>query len=183
MLEAVRLTSEANQRLHTYSGGMIRRVGIAQALLSNPQILVFDEPTVGLDPAERIRFRELIATLAGERIVVLSTHIISDIEAMATDIALIRQGEIRWHGSTTALLAYATNMAWTLTASIADIDKLRGACQVSTMIRQGQNAEVRLVSPVQPHPQARVVEPTLEEIYLYFMNDYLEMQSLNAQKL
>src|SRR5207245_1935287 len=107
VLEAVHLRDDGDRRLRTYSGGMIRRVGIAQALLNEPHLLILDEPTAGLDPSERVSFRGILASLSVERLVVLSTHIMSDVEAMATDLALLRQGRLLWTGTPAELLADA----------------------------------------------------------------------------
>ncbi|QBD78858.1 ABC transporter ATP-binding protein [Ktedonosporobacter rubrisoli] len=170
VLDLVHLTNEANHRLRTFSGGMIRRIGIAQALINDPRILVLDEPTVGLDPAERVSFREIIASLQGERLVILSTHIITDIEVMATEIALLRDGRLFWNGTCDALLADATNTAWSVTLDPAAFERLRATYQTSQAIRHGKLVEVRLVAHTCPHPEAVRVEPTLEEAYLSLLS-------------
>src|SRR5712671_5461523 len=112
LLELVNLTDAMKRPLGGYSGGMRQRIGIAQALLNDPQLLIVDEPTAGLDPEERLRFRNLLAELSGERIVILSTHIVSDVEATATHIALIAQGRLVAHDSPEALLKAASGKAW-----------------------------------------------------------------------
>src|SRR5262249_50711642 len=134
-LEMVNLSAEARRRLRSYSGGMIRRLGIAQALLNDPQALILDEPTAGLDPAERVRFREVIASLQGDRVVLLSTHIITDVEAMATDLILLHQGQLRWTGTPQALQNDATGTVWEVTVDTATFARLRGTCQISQAIR------------------------------------------------
>jgi ABC-type multidrug transport system ATPase subunit len=171
VLETVRLQEDADRRLRRFSGGMIRRVGIAQALLNEPRLLVLDEPTVGLDPAERVRFRETLASIQGERLVIFSTHIISDVEATATDLALLQRGRLVWTGSTSALLADTEGSTWSLTVSTAEFEKLRTTYRVSTAIRRGEQVEVRLLAQTQPHPRAIPVPPTLEEAYLLFMEE------------
>jgi len=148
---------------------MIRRVGIAQALLNEPRLLVLDEPTAGLDPAERVRFRETLASLQGERLVVFSTHIISDVEATATDLALLQRGRLVWTGSTPALLADMAGSTWSLTVGAFEFEKFRTTYRVSIAIRRREQVEVRLLAQTQPHPQAIPVPPTLEEAYLLFM--------------
>jgi ABC-2 type transport system ATP-binding protein len=125
VLESVHLSAEADRHLKSYSGGMVRRLGIAQALLNEPRFLVLDEPTSGLDPAERVRFRELLATLPGERAVIFSTHIISDIEATATHLALLHHGRLIWTGAPETLLADAANAIWTVTVPQAEFNALR----------------------------------------------------------
>lgn len=167
VLEQVNLTASANERLRAYSGGMIRRIGIAQALLNDPYLLVLDEPTAGLDPAERVRFREIITSLDGERLIILSTHIINDVEVMATEIALLQQGQLLWCGSTNALLSDAQECAWSLTLDADDFERLRNRYHISTVLRRGREMTLRLVSSVCPHPGAIPVEPTLEEAYLF----------------
>src|SRR6202046_1124063 len=125
LLEVVNLTEVAKRPLGGYSGGMRQRVGIAQALLNDPQLLIVDEPTAGLDPEERVRFRNLLSDLSGERIVVLSTHIVSDIEATATDIALIANGTLVAHGSPEALLLQVEGKVWECVVSSADLDAVQ----------------------------------------------------------
>jgi ABC-type multidrug transport system ATPase subunit len=167
-LEAVNLRTDGNQRLRTFSGGMTRRLGIAQALLSEPRLMIFDEPTVGLDPSERIRFRELIASLSGERLVVLSTHIISDVEAMATDLVLLQAGRVTWAGSPEGLLADAEGQVWSLNVDSTEFERLRTLCRVSAAVRRADGVQLRLIAPSRPHPQALPAAPTLEDAYLLF---------------
>jgi ABC-2 type transport system ATP-binding protein len=167
VLDMVNLSNDAGRRLRSYSGGMIRRIGIAQALLNDPYVLILDEPTVGLDPAERVRFREVIASLQGERLVILSTHIITDVEVMATDLVLLNQGQILWNGTPAALLRDAASAVWEVTLDPATFESIRSTFQVSQAIRRGTQVETRLVSVTQPHPEAVQVEPSLEEAYLY----------------
>ncbi|MDQ2716078.1 MAG: ABC transporter ATP-binding protein [Chloroflexota bacterium] len=178
-LEMVHLATEADRRLRTFSGGMIRRLGIAQALLNEPRVLILDEPTVGLDPAERVHFRETIASLQGERLVILSTHIITDVEAMATDIALLQRGEILWKGTPAALQSDAPGSTWALSVSVAEFERLRATSQVSMAIRRGGQVETRLIAPTRPHPDAMNVEPTLEEAYLCLLSENEHVQPLN----
>ncbi len=173
-LEAVRLTSEAGRRLGTFSGGMVRRISIAQALLGEPRLLVLDEPTAGLDPAERVRFREMLVALPQECLIVLSTHIISDVEAVATDLALLRRGSLIWTGSPAGLLADAAGCAWALTVTSAEFERLRAAHQVSAAIRQGDMVEARLLARERPHSAAVPATPTLEEAYLFFAPEGIE---------
>jgi len=178
VLEMVNLSAEASRRLRTFSGGMIRRLGIAQALLNDPRILLLDEPTAGLDPAERVRFRELIATLEGERLVILSTHIITDVEAMATDLVLLDRGRVLWNGTPTALQNDAAHAVWEVTLDAAAFEQARSLYQVSQAIRRGNQVETRLVTPTSPHATAIAVEPTLEEAYLYMVSQEHPVQPL-----
>ena len=137
------------------------------ALLNDPKILILDEPTVGLDPAERVRFREAIASLQGEHLVILSTHIITDVEVMATDLVLLNEGQILWNGTPTALLRDAASSVWEVTLDPTTFEQLRTTFQVSQAIRRGNHVETRLIASHQPHVAAVQVEPSLEEAYLY----------------
>jgi len=168
VLEMVGLSTDADRRLKTFSGGMVRRLGIAQALLNEPRLLVLDEPTVGLDPAERVRFRELLPSLSGERTVIFSTHIIGDIEATATHLALLNHGRLNWTGTPEALLADAAEALWTLTVPQAEFERVRARYRVSSAIPRGGNVETRILAAHQPHPHANPATPTLEEAYLLF---------------
>lgn len=167
VLEIVNLAADATRRLRSYSGGMIRRLGIAQSLLNDPQVLILDEPTAGLDPAERVRFREAIASLQGERLVVLSTHIITDVEAMATDLILLQQGRVRWTGTPPALQNDAAGAVWEVTLDPATFERLRSTYQISQAIRRGDQIDTRLIAASRPHADAIAIEPSLEEAYLY----------------
>lgn len=169
-LESTHLSADADRRLKTFSGGMVRRLGIAQALLNEPRFLVLDEPTAGLDPAERVRFRETLATLQGERIVIFSTHIMSDIEATATHLALLNHGRLTWSGTPEALLADAGNSTWTVSIPQAEFDVLRTHYRVSSAIPRNGNIDARLLATERPHPQATPAAPTLEEAYLLFQD-------------
>lgn len=165
-LEMVHLTADAKRRLKSFSGGMIQRVGIAQALLNDPQLLILDEPTVGLDPAERIHFREVIAALQGERLVILSTHIITDVEATASDLVLLQEGKVCWQGSVSALLEAAAGTTWEMQLPPEEFERFRLEHQVSSAIRFGDAMAVRIVAQERPHALAQVTTASLEEAYL-----------------
>ncbi|GCE13875.1 ATP-binding cassette domain-containing protein [Tengunoibacter tsumagoiensis] len=171
LLEIVHLSADAHQRLKSFSGGMLRRVGIAQMLLGDPHLLLLDEPTVGLDPKERVLFRELISSLAEERIVLISSHIISDIEAMATNVIVLNKGQLCWNDTTLALQAHASNSIWAISIDTQGFEKLRTQYQISTVVRRQQQVEARLVASHQPHHLAVPVEPSLEEAYLYLLHE------------
>ncbi len=170
LLELVNLTDAAKRSLGGYSGGMRQRVGIAQALLNDPQLLIVDEPTAGLDPEERVRFRNLLSELSGERIVILSTHIVSDVEAVATNIAILAHGRLLAHGLPEAILAGVSGQVWELVVPSADLPALRQKYPISSTAHRGDGVHVRIVSlmpPTMPAArQARPLEPSLEDAYL-----------------
>jgi ABC-type multidrug transport system ATPase subunit len=166
LLELVNLADAARRPLGGFSGGMRQRVGIAQALLNDPQLLIVDEPTAGLDPEERVRFRNLLSELSGERIVILSTHIVSDVEAVATDIALIVQGRLAVHGVPEALLAGVNGKVWEVVVSSGELAALRQRYLVSSTAHRNDGVHARVVADAAPRPGARALEPTLEDAYL-----------------
>jgi ABC-2 type transport system ATP-binding protein len=166
LLDLVNLRDAARRRLGGYSGGMRQRVGIAQALLNDPQLLIVDEPTVGLDPEERVRFRNLLSDLAGERIVILSTHIVSDVESTATDIVIIHKGHLKVRASPEQLLKQMEGYVWEWVVSSQELPALKQRFLVSGTIRRMDGVEVRAVSEDQPSPDARPVTPNLEDVYL-----------------
>jgi ABC-type multidrug transport system ATPase subunit len=169
LLQVVNLVEAAKRPLGGYSGGMKQRVGIAQALLNDPQLLIVDEPTVGLDPEERVRFRNLLSDLSGERIVILSTHIVSDVEATATHIVLIDRGRLLCASSPEGLLKELENKVWEWTVSSEALVSLKQRHIVSGTIRRSDGVQVRVVSEGRPEVSAQNVSPNLEDAYLYFI--------------
>jgi ABC-type multidrug transport system ATPase subunit len=166
LLELVNLTHALKQPLGAYSGGMKQRVGIAQALLNDPELLIVDEPTVGLDPQERVRFRNLIADLSGSRIVILSTHIVSDVESTATDIALINQGRLIQHTLPENLLKSIEGQVWESTVSSLEYAEIKQSMLVSGATRRSDGMHVRIVHSQQPLESAVQIQPNLEDAYL-----------------
>ena len=166
LLELVNLTEARKRPLGGFSGGMRQRVGIAQALLNDPRLLIVDEPTAGLDPEERVRFRNLLADLSGERIVILSTHIVSDVESTASDIALISHGRLVAHGSPEKLLREAEGRVWEWVIPSEALASVRERFLVSGTARRTDGVHVRVVSDESPGAGARPVSPTLEDAYL-----------------
>ncbi|HYL05808.1 MAG TPA: ABC transporter ATP-binding protein [Thermoanaerobaculia bacterium] len=177
LLELVNLTAAGRRPLGSYSGGMRQRVGIAQALLNDPRLLIVDEPTVGLDPEERVRFRGLLSELAGERIVILSTHIVSDVEAAASEIAIIDRGSLLAHGTPEGLLRAVQGRVWEWTVPSAEAATLRRRLVVSGTARRGGEVILRVVGdPPFSGAAERAgaagggryapVSPTLEDAYL-----------------
>ncbi|HLI52054.1 MAG TPA: ABC transporter ATP-binding protein [Thermomicrobiaceae bacterium] len=166
VLELVNLEPAADRKLPVYSGGMKQRIGIAQALLNDPELLIVDEPTAGLDPEERVRFRTLLASLTRDRIVLLSTHIISDVEAVANRLTILHQGRVLVDTSPDALMAGAAGSVWSVTTDQTTALQLQMRFQVSTMVNQADGIALRIVSPTRPHEDAVDVSPSLEEAYL-----------------
>ncbi|MBI2381675.1 MAG: ABC transporter ATP-binding protein [Gammaproteobacteria bacterium] len=172
LLTALNLEGAANRPLGGYSGGMRQRVGIAQALLNDPKLLIVDEPTVGLDPEERVRFRHLLTELSGERIVILSTHIVSDVEATAGQIAVINRGRLLSHGTPEGLLKAAEGQVWEVLVSDEAFQGLRREHKITASLRRRDGVLARVLSAHQPHPQAHGVAPSLEDAYLALINDH-----------
>ena len=171
LLNVVNLSDVRKRPLGGYSGGMKQRVGIAQALLNDPQLLIVDEPTAGLDPEERVRFRNLLSELSGERIVILSTHIVSDVEATATDIALISQGTVVAHASPEELLRIVEGQVWEWVLPSAELPTARQRYLISNTMHRADGVHARVVAQLPP-PQAAPVPPTLEDAYLYCMSHH-----------
>lgn len=171
LLQLVNLTEAAKRPLGEYSGGMKQRVGIAQALLNDPHLLIVDEPTVGLDPEERVRFRNLIADLSSDRIIILSTHIVSDVEATATEIAIVKQGQLLQYALPEDLLNQVEGQVWEWVVSSRDLLTIKAKHLISSTIRRSDGVHVRIVSQQQPGPDAVSVSPNLEDCYLSMLND------------
>jgi len=172
LLQVVNLVEAAKRPLGGYSGGMKQRVGIAQALLNDPQLLIVDEPTVGLDPEERVRFRNLLSDLSGERIVILSTHIVSDVEATATHIALVNKGQLLREDAPENLLKELENKVWEWTVHSDDLPALKQKHIISGTIRRSDGVQVRVVSESKPEANAQNTAPNLEDAYLYFIGGH-----------
>ncbi|WP_310723311.1 ABC transporter ATP-binding protein [Streptomyces sp. N2A] len=170
LLELVNLTDAVKRPLGKYSGGMLRRVGIAQALLADPKVIIVDEPTAGLDPEERVRFRNVLSDLAADRVVMLSTHIVSDVESVASDIAVVAGGRLLRRGSPEDLLASVEGCVWEVLVDPADLPAVQKGQIVSRMIRTSSGVRVRLLTHVPPYATAQRVEPDLEDAYLAIVN-------------
>jgi ABC-2 type transport system ATP-binding protein len=169
MLERVNLHTVARRPLGGFSGGMRQRLGIAQALISNPDLVIVDEPTAGLDPEERVRFRNLLSGLSGRRLVILSTHIVSDVESIASEIAVIREGRLLAAGPPEALLRVAAGTAWEAVLSSDELERRRATLTISGMVRRADGVHLRLVAEERPLPHSTPVDPNLEDAYLFCM--------------
>jgi len=168
-LEQVGLDKVRDRKVKKLSGGMLRRLGVAQALVGRPRVLIVDEPTVGLDPEERARFRSLIAELATDRVILLSTHIVSDIAGACSDMALLVKGRLAYRGSPAQLTEQARDKTFELDALPSELEKLtEGLAVISTVERDGV-MRVRAVGDPAGRPGAELVEPTLEDAYVAFM--------------
>ena len=172
LLNLVGLKGVAKRKIRTFSGGMKQRLGIAQAVLNDPKVLVLDEPTAGLDPKERVRFRNLISSLAQDKVVILSTHIVSDVEYIADEILVMRDGAIVTTGTVEQIVAGIRGCVWECTVDPREASTMASRMNVGNLHydRNGM-AVVRVVSDARPHPQAQPVEPTLEDVYLYLFNE------------
>ncbi len=166
LLLVVNLKDAAKRPLGGHSGGMKQRVGIAQALLNDPQLLIVDEPTVGLDPEERVRFRNLLSDLSGERIVILSTHIVSDVEATATEIVVVNKGHKLQHATPEKLLQLLDCKVWQWVVPSSDLPALKQQHILSGTIRRDDGMQVRVVSDTPPAAEAQCVSASLEDVYL-----------------
>ncbi len=168
LLGIVNLLDAKEKRIGALSGGMRQRVGIVQAMLGDPEILILDEPTAGLDPSERIRFRNLISQFAQGRTILLATHIVSDVECIAKEIIILKEGVLITQGTTDTLEQNIYGKVWEVTADGAAALRLGSQYDVSNMKQQGERFLVRIVSGRPPAPEAVAVSPNLEDVFLYY---------------
>jgi ABC-type multidrug transport system ATPase subunit len=165
LLEQVRLTDAAKRRLKTYSGGMKRRVGIAQALLGDPKLLIVDEPTAGLDPEERVRFRNLLSDMAAERTIILSTHIVEDISQSCNDLAVMRGGRVIFRGAPGDLIERARGHVWTITTDRRPDNDLT----IVSSLQMQRGIQYRVLGDPDGYAEAVPSEPSLEDGYMWLM--------------
>ena len=171
-LELVGLTEHAKKKVGKFSGGMKRRVGIAQALLNDPKILIVDEPTAGLDPKERIRFRNLISKISTNRIVLVSTHIVSDIEFIAKEVLILKSGKLIQKQTPQSLLKGIEEKVWSVTVDTeSETTKFQSIYKVGNIARVGDKFKLRILSDVKPHLNAVNEHPNLEDLYLYYFDE------------
>jgi ABC-2 type transport system ATP-binding protein len=168
LIDKLNLTHAAHMPLKGYSGGMKQRIGIAQALLNDPKLLIIDEPTVGLDPHERANFRQLLTELAGDRCIIFSTHIVSDIESIANSIAIMNTGQLIQSDTPSSLLQKMANKCWQLTTDFNELKHIQHEFIVSHSVRKEDKVELNIVADHCPDARAIARTPSLEDAYLYF---------------
>lgn len=171
LLEQVGLSNVANRKMKRLSGGMKRRAGIAQAMLNRPEILILDEPTAGLDPNERIRFRNLISGLSSNRLVLLSTHIVSDIEYIANRILLMKDGKLQITGTSEELISSMPERVWSIAVPRESVSSYMQHYPVANVKTMGKDAELRILSPRKPAENAILETATLEDVFLYYFGE------------
>lgn len=169
MLERVNLGEQQNTKVKAMSGGMKRRLGIAQAIIHDPRVIVVDEPTAGLDPEERVRFRNLLCEIAKDRIVILSTHIVGDIEATCENIAVLNQGEILFRGKVSQLLEAVKGKVYMAKVSAMELPSIREKFLVTGILTNGSSANIKIISEEPPMKDAELIGPDVEDAYMYLM--------------
>lgn len=170
LTEQVHLTDDLHRKCVNYSGGMKRRLGIVQALLNDPEILILDEPTAGLDPHERIKFRNLVSIFSRSRTVLLSTHIVSDIDSIAKETVMIKDGKVGRMESTQNFVDAIEGKVWLMQMTVDELVEYQNDHIISNVIPTGDKMEVRVVSDAKPSADAAAAVPTLEDAYLYEFN-------------
>lgn len=171
MLTKVNLYEHRNKKIGAFSGGMKQRLGIAQAIIGEPKVLIFDEPTAGLDPKERIRFRNVISSLANDKIVILATHIVTDIAFIAKTVVLMDNGKMIRTGSQGELCESISDKVWELTAEYEDVMELMQSSRVSNVLSVGDKYCVRIISDLRPAENAVNVQPNLEDVCIFYFGE------------
>jgi ABC-type multidrug transport system ATPase subunit len=170
VLSLVGLADKRNQRASQFSGGMYRRLGVAQALLTDAKLLIFDEPTAGLDPAQRVRFRNFLGELSRNRIVILSTHIVADIGSVCDKLAVLNSGRIEFLGKCRQLVDRAKGKVWQMCVDDTQYEELRSKYAITSMVDTDHGLQLRLLSETKNDAAWQCVEPTLEDAYLWLIN-------------
>mgnify|MGYP001081390768 FL=1 len=171
LLEMVGLADQKKQKIKTFSGGMKQRLGIAQAMLNEPEILILDEPTAGLDPKERVRFRNLISSFSKDKIVLLSTHIVSDVEYIADEILVMKDGRLIHRGAPEVVTQEAKGLVWECKVESKDAERYIEQYNVGNLKNVGDKTTLRVISDTCPCEGAVEAEPTLEDLYLYYFSE------------
>lgn len=173
LLHLVGLEDVKNKKIKKYSGGMKQRLGIAQAMINDPEVLILDEPTVGLDPKERVRFRNLISSFSKEKIIILSTHIVSDIEYIADEILILNKGKIENRGSSLELVKEIEGQVWECLMESTSVNEISAKYIISNKKHEAEGTVLRIISKNQPTMKAKKVQPTLEDLYLFYLGEDL----------
>ncbi len=171
LLEQVNLYKQQKMKVKALSGGMKRRLGIAQALLNDPGILIVDEPTAGLDPEERIRFRNLLSEFAEGRVVILSTHIVEDVEYSCENLAILKEGKLVYAGKAGGLIENARESVWQVSIIRGKLDFLRKTQQILATVPDGEKVTVRILSKTKPSECASMIEPSIEDAYMKLVTE------------
>lgn len=171
LLKLVNLRDVADKKIKSYSGGMKQRLGIAQAELNDPDILILDEPTAGLDPKERVRFRNLISDFARDKIVILSTHIVSDVSYIADFILMMKEGRLFLQGPAAEVTDHIRGKVWEVLEEEHEAAGYSRAFRVVNLHHEGDQVRLRIVEDHAPAPEARPVEPSLEDLFLYYFGE------------
>ena len=180
LLETVSLADVKKHKIKTFSGGMRQRLGIAQAMLSDPKILILDEPTAGLDPKERVKFRNLLSVFSKDRIVILSTHIVSDVEFIADHILIMKNGELFLRGTLDELVNKIKDMVWEVSVPIDNLTEIDDKYTVININTDGASALVRLLASEKPFENAVQCTAQLEDLYLYCFNESVVTNNADA---
>lgn len=168
LLDLVGLSEQKDKKIKKYSGGMKQRLGIAQAMINDPEVLILDEPTVGLDPKERVRFRNLISSLSDNKIIILSTHIVSDIESISDEVLVLNKGVIQDRGSVNQLLKNIENSVWEVRTTQREMKSYYHSFSISNQKYEGDDVVLRIISAKKPANNAVQAKANLEDLYLYY---------------
>lgn len=168
LLDLVGLSEQKGKKIKKYSGGMKQRLGIAQAMINDPEVLILDEPTVGLDPKERVRFRNLISSLSDNKIIILSTHIVSDVESISDEVLVLNKGVIQDRGSVNQLLKKIENSVWEVRTTQREMKSYYHSFSISNQKYEGDDVVLRIISAKKPANNAVQAKANLEDLYLYY---------------